>query len=85
MNIKKILAAVSAVVVMSAGTVCNVSATYPDPNGDGAIDVADMRFVQFFLMGQVNPTDNTALDFNGNGIITCIDAHMIECYVAGTL
>ena len=85
MKLKKILAAVSAAVVMSAGSVNNVSATYPDPNGDGMINVADSIYIQMYLLGQINPTSLTVLDFNGNGIITFADSYTVECYSAGII
>ena len=81
MKLKKILAAVSAVVVMSAGiavVTSKVSATPTDPNGDNFINMYDVIYISQYLSGLVYPTDLSHLDYDGNGIISQMDVYRIS-------
>ena len=85
MKLKKILAAVSAVVVMSAGSVNNVSASAPasyDVNGDGMVDISDAVAISTALAGQWQPINLSTLDANQNGIIDDLDRMAIMSYVS---
>ena len=88
MRFKKILAAVSAAVVMSAGTVCNVSASAPasyDVNYDGYVNIADAVYLYSYLRGSFYLSNYSSLDLNNNGLITNFDARLIELSIAGVI
>lgn len=80
MKIKKILSLVSAAVLLGVGAVAvslNVSASPTDPNGDGVIDLLDVIYIRKYLAGTICPTDISQLDYNGNGVVSEVDAYII--------
>ena len=78
MQIKKILAVASAAMLMSIGTLCNVSAVNKDPNGDGVLNIYDAIFISKYLSGKVYPSDISQLDYSGNGVVSQLDVYMIS-------
>lgn len=56
-----------------------------DPNGDGVINVADAVYINQYLYGYYNPTDESEVDFDESGVITPMDSLKVYAYDAGVL
>lgn len=85
MRFKKIFAAISALAVMSVGSVSNVAAVAPtsyDINGDGLVNSADAVSISTALAGQWQPTDISTLDANQNGVVDDLDRLSVVWYVS---
>lgn len=56
-----------------------------DVNGDGEVDMEDLRLVQLHLQGQydLTPEEHSRADVNGDGQVTEVDATHIEGYIRG--
>lgn len=68
---------------LTAATACvslSANADYPDPNGDGVIDVSDTVYIQCYLSGMFDVDNLIPLDFDGNGIVSQMDARKIQLY-----
>ena len=84
MKIKKKAVALLAGIMtaMSCGPMAS-SAVSTDPNGDGALSIADAVYIEQYLLGCFEPSNLSALDVDNNGIISSMDAYRIRLYIAG--
>lgn len=78
-KLKKLIAgalavAVSAVCIMPLASVNAAS----DPNGDGSFDFADATYIILYLAGRIEPKDLSALDVDGNGVISRMDVYCVQ-------
>ncbi|MCM1227458.1 MAG: dockerin type I domain-containing protein [Clostridium sp.] len=78
MKVKKILLSCLTAVIFVCSTVSalNVSAA-TDPNGDGKLDLYDVILITNYLAGTACPQNISQLDYDGNGIISQMDAYKI--------
>ncbi|MGN0622262.1 MAG: hypothetical protein ACI4I9_10380 [Porcipelethomonas sp.] len=67
------LIASSNITALDAMAVTNAT----DPNGDGVLDVFDSVYIAQFIGGKIYPTNLSPLDYDGNGIISQMDAYKI--------
>lgn len=56
-----------------------------DPNGDGILNMADATYIIQCLGGYYIPSDYTQLDMDNNGLVTYVDATLIQYYIAGLI
>lgn len=54
-----------------------------DPNGDGSVDIADVIYIQSYLRGQFEVSDLSALDFNGDYMVSQIDSIAVQRHLVG--
>lgn len=78
-KLKKLIAgalavAVSAVCMMPLASVNAAS----DPNGDGSFDLADSVYIIQYLAGRFEPKNLSALDVDGNGVISRMDVYCVQ-------
>lgn len=84
-QLKKLLAGALATVVSAT---CMMSFTssagfmpFRDPNGDGKLNMADYICIVQYLAGLYIYTDMTQLDMNDNGIVSEVDAILLNGYL----
>lgn len=90
-KLKKLIAgalavAVSAVCMMPLASSAAGPKTFnfnKDPNGDGSFDFADATYIILYLAGRIEPTDLSALDVDGNGVISRMDVYCVQLHEAG--
>lgn len=75
-------AAVSAVCMMPLASGA-VGSGYPDPNGDGSLDLADATYIIQYLAGRFEPEDLSELDVDRNGVISQMDVYCVQLKEAG--
>ena len=54
-----------------------------DTNGDGSVDIADVIYIQSYLRGQFEVSDLSALDFNGDYMVSQIDSIAVQRHLVG--
>lgn len=83
----KTLSAMVVMVTMSMSIITfnssAVAKTGTDPNGDGSVDIADVIYIESYLKGQFEVSDLSAMDFNGDYIVTKDDSVAVQRYLAG--
>lgn len=81
MKFKKFFAAVSAAVMITTALGATTAHAITDPNGDGTINIYDVICISKYLAGTACPTDVSRLDYDGNGIVSELDAYIISCEI----
>lgn len=84
---KKIWALMSAAVTTSALVVSMTGSsvtTVRDADGDGRYTVSDAQLTLRYLKGDYNPSSVRSFDFDGNGIISYVDALKVLGYYSGS-
>lgn len=56
-----------------------------DPNGDGHLTIADAAYIYQCLLGRYYTQDYSELDVDNNGLVTEVDALLIQYYDAGVI
>lgn len=56
-----------------------------DPNGDSRLTIADMTFILQCLGGRYVPNDYGQLDINDNGVVSYVDALLVQMVDARVL
>lgn len=56
-----------------------------DPNGDGFLNMADVTYIIQCVNGRYFPSDYKKLDMDNNGLVTQVDATLIQYYIAGVI
>lgn len=83
MKMNRIIAsAVSAALIAAACVPFSANAA-TDPDGNGAVEIADAVYILSYLAGVFEPNDLSALDFDGNGIISEMDAYTVQLALVG--
>lgn len=84
-KLSALLVAASVLTVSAVSMAGSAVTTVRDPDGDGRILMSDGSFILQYLVGGFNPTSQKSLDFDGNGIISNMDANMISQYWMGSI
>lgn len=92
-KLKKLIAgalavAVSAVCMMPFASGAAGPKTFnfnKDPNGDGSLNIADATYITQCLGGRYFARDYEQLDMDDNGLVTRVDALLIQYYEAGII
>lgn len=74
------IAAISLAVSSAVSLTSSASGTPRDPNGDGAVNMADAVFINQHLIGREHPSNLTPLDFDKNGIISQMDSYKLQLW-----
>lgn len=56
-----------------------------DPNGDGQLTIADSAYIYQCLKGRYYTQNYSEFDVDNNGLVTEVDALLIQYYDAGVL
>lgn len=56
-----------------------------DPNDDKKLNMADVTYIIQCLGGYYFPSDYKNLDMDNNGLVTRVDATLIQYYLAGVI
>lgn len=72
------IAAISLAVSSAVSLTSSASGTPRDPNGDGAVNMADAVFITQHLVGSQHPSNLTPLDIDQNGIISQMDSYKLQ-------
>lgn len=84
MKIRKKLSAISLSIAMTAVALQPTTAfALSDSNGDGVRNTADAVYISLYLEGKSEPVNLSALDFDGNGVISQMDYKSVMLYVLG--
>lgn len=84
MKIKKKLSVISLAIAITAVALQPTTAfALTDPNGDGDRSVSDAVYIAQYLNGTCEPVNISALDFDGNGVISEMDYRSVMLYVVG--
>lgn len=54
-----------------------------DVNGDGKENIADSVYILQYLSGNFEPTDLNSCDIDGNGVISPMDAYLVQLHDIG--
>ena len=63
--------------VMSCSALTSSAYNY-DTNGDGSVDISDAVYVMQYLCGNFEPSNLNKCDVDGNGVISPMDAYIIQ-------
>ena len=64
--------------VMSCSSLAYAATLKYDANGDGKENIADAVYIMQYLCGAFEPTDLNRCDIDGNGVISSMDAYIIQ-------
>ncbi len=91
-KLKKLIAGVLAIISATYMLPFICSASGPktfdfckDPNNDGVLNMADVATIIQCLSGYYFPPDYKKLDMDNNGLVTQVDALLIQCYLSGAI
>ncbi|MCM1314637.1 MAG: dockerin type I repeat-containing protein [Prevotella sp.] len=70
--------------VMSCSSLTSSAYNY-DANGDGKENISDAVYIMQYLCGCFEPTHPEFCDIDGNGVISPMDAYIIQLHVIGLL
>lgn len=84
-SISALMAATAVLTVSTASMTSSAVTTVRDANGDGRVTLSDGSCTLSYLAGQFKPRSIRSFDFDGNGIISEMDAQMISQYWMGAL
>ena len=56
-----------------------------DANCDGYANMSDAVYILQYLCGNLEPADLNKCDVDRNGVISPMDAHIIQCHIIGLL
>lgn len=79
----RVILATAITTIMATSTLTFNSFAITDPNGDGRVDIADVVYITSYLKGQFDVSDLSALDFNGDYMVSQIDSLAIQRYLVG--
>lgn len=80
-----VLAGIMAVMSCSTVSASALKEEQLDVNGDGRANIADAVLIMQYLGGSFEPTDLTKYDVDKNGVVSDMDACIIQLYAAGVL
>lgn len=83
MKVKRIINGIITATVLAASCLpmgAN-AAGVADLDGDGRINMADCIRIYNYLAGGTAPTDATTYDISGNGIVSRLDATLLQLYI----
>lgn len=66
--------------VMSYSSVTSSAYNNMDVNNDGKVSLADAVCILQYLSGNHEPTDLSRYDIDGNGVISSMDAYIIQLH-----
>jgi len=83
MKLKKLITGIITTAMLAVSAMpLSSNATGPvDLNGDGRINMSDCIRIYNYLAGGTAPTNATVYDINGNGIVSSLDATLLQLYV----
>ncbi|MDE6539177.1 MAG: dockerin type I repeat-containing protein [Ruminococcus sp.] len=73
-----VVAGIMAVMLCSALT---SSAYNYDANGDGDVNMSDAVYILQYLCGNFEPADLNKCDVDGNGVISPMDAYIVQGHI----
>lgn len=88
MKLKRKLASfvVAGIMAVMSCSYLTSSATYNmDANGDGVVNISDAVYILQYLSGVFEPTHPEFCDVDGNGVISPMDAYIIQLHEIGLL
>ena len=71
--------------VMSCSSLAYAATLKYDANGDGKENISDAVYIMQYLCGCFEPTNPQFCDIDGNGVISPMDAYIIQCHCIGLL
>lgn len=66
--------------VMSCSSLASSAYNY-DANGDGDVNMADAVYIMQYLCGNFEPASLGKCDVDGNGVISPMDAYIIQGHI----
>lgn len=84
---KLFISFISALTAVTAAitSITSFALNYRDPNGDGIISLLDSYYINQYLYGKFEPNGYyiEPLDFNENGVVSPLDAELVQVVDAG--
>ena len=83
MKLKRKLASFVVAGIMAVMSCCSLtsSAYNYDANGDGDVNMSDAVYILQYLCGNFEPADLNKCDVDGNGVISPMDAYIIQGHI----